>query len=141
MVDQILRYVLDSFALLAYFQNEPGWEQVESYFEKAQRGEIYLYLNNINLGECYYIISRLFGNIKAQSMLSDIKQLPIVIYEVTSEDVISAAKLKAITTISYSDAFAASSAQTLNATLITGDPEFKNVEKVVNIEWLPPKRK
>ena len=38
--------------------------------------------------------------------------------------------------MSYADAFAIALAQELNATIVTGDPEFRSVEKIVDILWL-----
>jgi predicted nuclease of predicted toxin-antitoxin system len=34
------------------------------------------------------------------------------------------------------DGFAVATAQRENAVILTGDPEFKNVEKLVKIDWL-----
>jgi PIN domain nuclease of toxin-antitoxin system len=39
---QTPNYVLDSFALVAYFQAEPGGEIVSRLLERAQRSEISL---------------------------------------------------------------------------------------------------
>jgi len=141
MIDPIPRYVLDSYALVAYFQKEPGWQQVESLFQKAQSSEVLLFLSTINLGEVYYIVSIDFDDAKAQTALSAIQHLPITTYDFSFEDVISAAKLKSAYHIAYADTFAISLAQKLNATVITGDPEFKEVEELITIEWLPPKSK
>jgi predicted nucleic acid-binding protein len=38
--------------------------------------------------------------------------------------------------ISYADAFSAALAQSENATMVTGDPEFNSVTELVQIEWL-----
>lgn len=38
--------------------------------------------------------------------------------------------------ISYADCFAAALAKQKNAALLTGDPEFKPLEKEVDIVWL-----
>jgi predicted nucleic acid-binding protein len=39
-------------------------------------------------------------------------------------------------TISYADAFAASLAQELDASLVTGDSEFKAIKEKLSILWL-----
>lgn len=41
--------------------------------------------------------------------------------------------------MAYADCFAAALARTRNAELVTGDPEFKEVEGEVKIAWLPTK--
>lgn len=38
--------------------------------------------------------------------------------------------------LSLADAFAAALAKKLKANLVTGDPEFKAVEKEIKIDWL-----
>jgi len=48
-----------------------------------------------------------------------------------------AAHIKARHAMAYADAFAAALAQETAATLVTGDPEFKLLEPILNIHWLP----
>ena len=48
----------------------------------------------------------------------------------------SAADFKTRFKISLADAFAAALAKEQNAQLVTGDPEFKPLEKEVDITWL-----
>ncbi|HEX4119441.1 MAG TPA: PIN domain-containing protein [Verrucomicrobiae bacterium] len=47
-----------------------------------------------------------------------------------------AAIYKATRKMSYADCFAAALAKLKNAELVTGDPEFKEVEKEIKIGWL-----
>ena len=63
---------------------------------------------------------------------------------VTEDRVFAAAHIKANYSVSYADAFAIALAQELNAAIVTGDPEFQAVEKIVRILWLrepTPKKK
>jgi predicted nucleic acid-binding protein len=48
----------------------------------------------------------------------------------------AAAHLKAGFSISYADAFAAATAQMHHAILLTGDPEFKALGELLQVEWL-----
>ena len=50
-----------------------------------------------------------------------------------------AAKLKARYKIAYADCFAAALALSLNALLVTGDPEFKMLAHKLSVEWIPTK--
>ena len=50
---------------------------------------------------------------------------------------LAAAHLKAHHSIAYADAFAAALALQSSAVLVTGDPEFRHLEDVVEIHWLP----
>jgi predicted nucleic acid-binding protein len=47
-----------------------------------------------------------------------------------------AAMYKSIGGMSYADCFAAALAKLRNAELVTGDKEFKKVEKDIKISWL-----
>jgi ribonuclease VapC len=47
-----------------------------------------------------------------------------------------AAEIKAEYAISYADCFAVATAIRHNATILTGDPEFKKTEKLVKVKWV-----
>jgi len=132
-------YVLDSFALLAYLQGEPGNTRVKDLLAEAEAGECIIYLSLINLGEILYIIERERSLTLAQRTLAAIDQLPLQIAPVSRATVLAAAHLKARYPISYADAFAVVAAQDHDGVLITGDPEFRSLarDKVVAVDWLP----
>lgn len=46
--------VLDSWALIAFFKNQPAAEQVELLLTKAESGTHKLLLSAVNWGEIYY---------------------------------------------------------------------------------------
>ncbi len=94
-------------------------------------------MNEINGGEVYYIIAKERSHEAANYFLHDILgALPIKLLSNTFAQVIDAAKIKSRYPISYADAFAISTAIREDAILVTGDPEFKRVKKIVRIEWL-----
>jgi ribonuclease VapC len=130
-------YVLDSFAMLAYFEAEAGGAAVRVLLEAARDRQSALSMSMINVGELYYILHRERGVEQAEAALSDLRALPITLYAATDERIVAAARLKAQYPVSYADAFAATLAQELNALLVTGDPEFKTVEPQVGVMWLP----
>jgi predicted nucleic acid-binding protein len=129
-------FVLDSFALLAYLQDEPVAPRIEKLLENAGREKCRLFLSMINLGELLYITERRGGVAKAQDALAIIRQLPIEIMPADEQTVFAAAHIKASHAISYADSFVIAVAIQENATIITGDPEFHSVETIVKIEWL-----
>jgi predicted nucleic acid-binding protein len=130
-------FVLDSYALLAYLQDEPaGSSRIEKLLDNAKRGKCRLFLSLINLGEILYIIERRGGIAKAQDALALIRQLPVEIPLVNEQTVFTAAHIKANHAISYADAFVVATAIQENASVVTADPEFQSVETVVQIEWL-----
>jgi ribonuclease VapC len=131
-------YVLDSYALLAYFEAEHGSEQVRRLLEAAKEGKCHLYMCVVNLGEVMYIVERERGLPKAQETLARINELPIEIVNADHPLTLSAAHLKMDCPIAYADCFAAALSQLKNATLVTGDPEFSKIKADCNvrIEWL-----
>ena len=139
MVEDARGYVLDSFALLAYFEDELGAETVENLLRQAQKQTITLYLSLINLGEVYYITQRERGQDKAIETLALIDQLSIQQQPVDRALVLTAASLKANHAISYADAFAVGLAQQLRLPAVTGDPEFHKVTTLIEVVWLPQK--
>ncbi|MBI4296327.1 MAG: type II toxin-antitoxin system VapC family toxin [Chloroflexi bacterium] len=131
-------YVLDSYALLAYLEGEPGSRRVMELMEAARDGKCRLYMCVVNLGEVMHIVERGRGLPKAQETLARIDELPIEIVEVDRNLTLTAAHLKMNCPIAYADCFAAALAQTKNAALVTGDPEFHKLppDCQVQIEWL-----
>ena len=129
-------YVLDAFALLAYLRGEPGAERVRDLLLRARSGEARLYLCLVNYGEVLYISERQGGRPAAEEAIRIVDHLPLEIVPADRDLTFAAAHLKARYPISYVDAFAAALAQKLGATLVTGDPEFRKVEAVVEVEWL-----
>lgn len=132
-------YMLDSFALLAYLDGESGMERVKTILEEAIKDQNRVMLPVINLGEILYITEREIGLVQAQAALAAIEQLPIEILPATREAVLAAAHIIANYHIAYADAFVVAAAQEFRATVLTGDPEFQNVEKLVSVEWLDRK--
>ena len=129
-------FVLDAFALIAHFEAELGGEKVTRLLKDAGDGEISLAMSMMNVGEMVYIVSREQGIDKAKTVLADLQAFPIAFYDATEERILAAAWLKAKYPISYADAFAASLAIELNASLVTGDSEFKTFKEKLSLFWL-----
>ncbi len=136
MSSQPVRYILDSYAVVAMLAGEQGAVRVQAILEAAQREEAQVYLSLINLGEILYITERERGLPLAQKTLSAIDQLPLTILAVTRDRVLAAAHLKANFPMAYADAFATAAAQEFDGIVVTGDPEFSMVETFIQIEWL-----
>ncbi len=129
--------VLDSYALLAYLNREKGFHKVRKVLSEAQALEADVLMNQINVGETYYILHRKRGLDKAEYFLETIMAgLPIVQVPNDFDNVIGAARIKAEYSLSFADCFSIQTAKQENAAVITGDPEFKRVEHLVDIEWV-----
>ncbi len=129
-------YVLDSYALLSFFQGEAGADQVLKILIKAHAGECELSMTAVNLGEIWYTVARTVSEEMADRKVSEIHSMAVEIVDVDWDLTRKAAILKARGGISYADCFAAGLAQALNAVVVTGDPEFRCVEDVVKVLWL-----
>ena len=131
--------VLDSYALIGYLENESFSARVENFLNQARRDKIRIYLHAIHLGEVYYITLREQGQDTADLVYTRIKAFPLQYINIIDEKLLrTAARLKAVYPISYADSFAASLAVINDSSLLTGDPEFKKLEKKekISIEWL-----
>ncbi len=132
-----LRFVLDTWAALAFLQGEePAASRVKQLVEAAEEGRIEVLVSIINLGEVYYCVGRVKGEREARETLSDFRRLSVMVVPATEEAVFTAARFKMHHAISYADAFAAAAAEGSGATLVTGDPELEQLEHHVQIERL-----
>jgi ribonuclease VapC len=74
----------------------------------------------------------------AEQKAKEIAAMPIDIVGVADDLTLAlqAAIFKATHKMAYADCFAAALAKTKNAELVTGDREFKAVDKEVRVQWL-----
>jgi predicted nucleic acid-binding protein len=127
---------LDSFAVLAYLQAEKGAQQVKELLHQAANGQLSVQMTVINLGEVYYITSRVYGQERAEEVLAMLKHLPIKLVVADEELTLEASRIKAKHPLSYADAFAVALAQRHGVSVVTGDPEFSCVENLISVKWL-----
>jgi predicted nucleic acid-binding protein len=130
--------VLDSWALIAFFEDEPAAEEIEKLLVKAEAGTHKLLMSVVNWGEIYYNTMRRVSKEAAEQKAREIAGLAIelVPVEVDLHLVRQAAIYKATKKLAYADAFAAALAKIRKAELVTGDPEFKEIENEIKVIWL-----
>jgi predicted nucleic acid-binding protein len=130
--------VLDSWALVAFFEDEASANTVEELLHNAARERHRLYLSVVNWGEIYYSTIRRASQADADARALEIASLPIDIIGVADDLKLTrqASIFKATYRISYANAFAAALAKEKKAELVTGDPEFKALEREIRIAWL-----
>jgi predicted nucleic acid-binding protein len=115
-------YVLDACAVIAYLSNETGLDKVEDLFFRAERGEISLYMHNLNLLEVYYGVRRAYGTEQAAKTLNDLNVLPIsFVPGIGGVPFIEAGRLKSSHKMSLADAVLLGEALTRNALVVTSD--------------------
>ena len=127
--------VLDSHALLAYFREEPGGEMIKALLRRAADGDQPLLMTEVNYAEVQYIIRRKEGDESWAETARVLESLPIEFHPATRALADVAADFKARHKLSLADAFAAALAKERKAELVTGDPEFKALEKEIKIGW------
>jgi ribonuclease VapC len=128
--------VLDSFALIAYFRDEPGAEAVEQMLVTAGKKDVPLHMSEVNYAEVKYSILKKDGAGAWGEAAKILQGLPIEFHPATREQADTAADFKARFKLSLADAFAAALAKERKAEFVTGDPEFKALEKEIKIGWL-----
>jgi predicted nucleic acid-binding protein len=138
VVDRPSAYVLDSFALLAYLEGEPGMARVRAALDGAAAGRDRVYLSLISLGEVLYVVERERGLIEAQQTLAVVDQLPLELLPVTRATVLATAHVKARFPLAYADSFVVIAARDRAAVVMTGDLEFEPVAEagLIAVEWL-----
>jgi len=128
--------VLDSFALIAYFRDEPGADVVEHLLMSAGKKDSPLHMTDVNYAEVKYSILKKDGLEAWEASFQVLQGLPIEFHPTTRSLADLAADFKARFRISLADAFAAALAKEKNAELLTGDREFKSLEKEIRVHWL-----
>lgn len=128
--------VLDSYALMAFFEDEPGADFVRGLIHKAMESDTSLLMSVINLGEVWYSIARTNTPDIADQYIHEIKGMGIEIVEVDWALTRQAAAFKVGRNISYADCFAAALAKLRKADLVTGDKEFKALDGEIKISWV-----
>ncbi|MBS3906327.1 MAG: type II toxin-antitoxin system VapC family toxin [Syntrophaceae bacterium] len=129
-------YIFDSHALLKFFQKEKGYEKVVHLLQGIKKTGVPKYINAINLGKIIYSTKKEFGDQKKLEVLANIERLNFTILPIPNRLIFQAAEYKAQYALSYADCFVLASAVEHKAMLVTGDPEFKKVEHLVDIVWI-----
>ena len=128
--------VLDSWAVLAYLGDEASGQEVADLITSAHENRIPMYMSIINAGEVWYILARKISETQADKAVTDLTNLGIELVNADWLLTRGAGTFKAHHRMSYADCFAAALARGRKCELVTGDKEFKQVEKEVSIRWL-----
>jgi len=128
--------VLDSWSVIAYFEDEPAGQQVADLIASSHEDETSLLMSVVNVGEVWYILAREVSEQEADQSIAELKHLGIEFVNADWNLTESAARLKSKHKMSYADCFAAALAKENKAGLVTGDHEFKQIEDEVRIHWM-----
>jgi predicted nucleic acid-binding protein len=128
--------VLDSWAVMAYLEDEATAEKVAEIIADAHEEKIPLLMSVVNAGEVWYILAREVSVAEADASVRQLRQLGIEFVNADWDLAREAGGFKAKHKMSFADCFAAALAKHRKAHLVTGDQEFKQVEQEITIEFL-----
>lgn len=130
--------VLDSWALIAFFEDAPAADAVEELIHQAMQEKHRLYLSVVSWAEVYFATMREVSLEAADARAADIATLPIEIVPVGDDLRLArlAAQFKARFNISLANAFSSALAKEKRAELVTGDNDYKALVKEVKIQWI-----
>jgi ribonuclease VapC len=128
--------VFDSWAVIAYLEGEPAAERVADHIADAHDDDIPLFMSVVNAGEVWYIIAREASVSDADRSIKELRHLGIEFIDADWTLAHEAGGFKSKFKMSFADCFAAALAKQKKALLMTGDPEFKQVESQITIDWL-----
>lgn len=128
--------VLDSWAVIAYLEDEAAAEKVADIIADAHEEAIPLLMTVVNVGEVWYIVARETSPIEADASIKQLRDLGVRFVDADWELAKNAGYFKSRNKMSFADCFAAALAKQNKAHLATGDPEFKQVEPEIAIHWL-----
>ena len=128
--------VLDSWAVLAYLEDESSGQKVVDMIGDAHEHGIPLLMSIVNTGEVWYILAREVSEIEADKAIDGLRLLGIEFVDADWKLTRIAGTFKAKNRMSYADCFAAALAKEQKAELVTGDKEFRQVESDIRIRWL-----
>lgn len=130
--------VLDSWALIAFFEDGPSAGVVEDLLDQASNNKHRLFLSLINWAEIYSTTMQQVSVEVADKHVEMLRHLPIEIVGVAPD--IDMAKQAAIYMvryeISFANAFAAALAKEKRCELVTGDAAFQALDGEIKLHWL-----
>ena len=128
--------VLDSWAVIAYLEDEDAAAKVADIIADAHEERISLLMTVVNAGEVWYIVARQTSAADADASIKQLRDLGIEFVDADWSLAKDAGYFKSKNKMSFADGFAAALAKQRKAHLVTGDPEFRQIEKEITISWL-----
>lgn len=132
-------YVLDTSAIFALIENEPGVEDVERLLLEAVEGKILILVSVITAIELYYISLREPGKKIADQRLKLVDSLPLRQQPIDPDLTKLVGELKASKSMSLADCCIAGLAKLKNGIIVHKDPEYEHVKHDVKQYKLPYK--
>jgi PIN domain nuclease of toxin-antitoxin system len=136
----VTAYVLDSSALLRYADYEAGAKRVEAILWECVSGRARGYISAVQWGEVAGRLYQKLETVRAMGVLTSLLPSEVEIVPVTAERAVRAGIYKVEKKLGYTDSFAFELAnESHDRVLVTADYGFKDVESLIQIEFLPAK--
>jgi predicted nucleic acid-binding protein len=130
-------FLLDTSALFALLEDEPGADRVEIILQQEE-----VVITWTTLLEIFYISLRERGEAEANRRYAALRRLKAtVIWELDEPTLLTAGDLKANYRISVADAIIAAYALQNEAVLVHKDPELSALDGQIRLEALPFKKR
>jgi ribonuclease VapC len=136
MTHKAKAFVLDTWAVIAYLEDEPSAQQIAELIASAHEEEVPIYMTVVNAGEVWYNIAREISEEDANSSIKELRDLRIQFVDADWQLTQEAARFKSQHKMSYADCYAAALAKVNKAHLVTGDKEFAPLSEQVKIQWV-----
>lgn len=121
---------------MAYLEDEPAAEKVADVIADADDEGTPLLMTVVNAGEVWCIIARRTSSSDADRALGLLRDIGIKFINADWPLTELAARYKVNGRISFADCYAAALTKQMKATLLTGDPEFTQLNGEIDILWL-----
>lgn len=136
----MVRYVLDSSAILRYLDDEAGAARVAEIIKSHLAGECEAAVSALHWGEVTGITCKLHGRAAMDLVLSRLSAFGLPVIAADGDRAVRASLIKLKRQIPYVDAFGIELASgSRNDVFVTADFDFKAASRDVTIEFLPAK--
>ena len=129
-------FVLDSWAVIAFFEDEPSGKKIADLIANAYDEGLPVYMSVVNVGEVWYITARELSEEVASNIVKELSDLRIEFVDANWEITQEAARFKSKNRMSYADCYAAALTKLKKGVLVTGDNEFRALDDQIGIHWV-----
>jgi predicted nucleic acid-binding protein len=129
-------YVLDSWAVLAYLEDENAGPKVAELMVAATEQGIPLLMCVVNAAEVWYILAREVSEADAEKSIQTLRQMGVQFVDVDWNLARQAGAYKTKHRMAFADCFAAALTSEHKAELLTGDREFQQLNDEILIHLL-----
>jgi predicted nucleic acid-binding protein len=133
------KYLLDTSALLALWNEEKGADAVEKLLQEAARKHRTVLVSFMTYMESYYRLWKNRNEETARDFYHQLKTLPVVRIDPDEALLLKAAELKATKSLSLADSWIIATGIIHQAVIVHKDPEFEQVRDLTPLMPLPYK--